>query len=216
MCTGDAVNATKARLAMKSYRMNLQVSSDVLKTGRSMQAESQDLWSVLILDRMPFTVKLQSVLPAQTQIFVIINDWSDLKDYEKLSDERVCRFYLWPLNWELIIDDIRAISLAERFLTRGKIEAGGLLIDTNAHTVSYGIETVLLRKKEYELLSCLMKNRGRVLSRSALLEMVWDFNSQITTNTVDVHISRLRKILKTNFGLNAVIKTIPCAGYLFT
>ena len=57
----------------------------------------------------------------------------------------------------------------------------------------------------------MMLNEGKVLSRETILENVWDRNANIFTNTVDVHINKLRKKIKTD---EKFIRTIPCSGYL--
>ena len=210
MWTQDPIAATRAESAMRHHKMQLKVVC-----GEYLDKSDLDKYSVVVVDRLP-AQKILSILSSPVNsIFVIVKDWSELEFYEQQNDFRVCKFYLWPINWNLLIDDIRAISIVKHYIATGVVEANGLSIDINLHTLSDGQKSVSLRKREYELLVCLMKNKGRVLSRDALLEMVWDINSQINTNTVDVHISRLRRIMRFNFGTDSVIKTVPCVGYLF-
>ena len=73
---------------------------------------------------------------------------------------------------------------------------------------------IYLRNKEFSLLEYFMKNVGKVLSRTQILEDVWDRNICCPTNTVDVHVSNLRKKLHKKFSLN-LIKTVYCIGYIF-
>jgi len=73
---------------------------------------------------------------------------------------------------------------------------------------------IKLRNKEFCLMEYFMKNFGKVLSRTQLLEAVWDRNICCATNTVDVHVSGLRKKLRFFTGLN-LIKTVHCIGYIF-
>jgi DNA-binding response OmpR family regulator len=74
--------------------------------------------------------------------------------------------------------------------------------------------SIRLRNKEYSLLEYFMKNCGIVLSRTRLLEDVWDRNIICPTNTVDVHVSSLRHKLRKYANL-VPIKTIHCIGYFF-
>lgn len=73
---------------------------------------------------------------------------------------------------------------------------------------------IRLRNKEYSLLEYFLRNCGKVLSRTRLLEDVWDRNILCPTNTVDVHVSSLRRKLK-KYASFAPIKTVHCIGYIF-
>ena len=70
-----------------------------------------------------------------------------------------------------------------------------------------------LRSKEFSLLQLFMLNPGKVFTRSDLLELIWDSFATVSTNTVDVHVARLRKKLK-ECESHLAIKTIPCVGYV--
>lgn len=70
-----------------------------------------------------------------------------------------------------------------------------------------------LRNKEFSLLEYFLNNIGRVVSRTQLLEEVWDRNICCSTNTVDVHISKLRKKI-TNQTNKCFIRTVHCIGYI--
>ncbi len=72
------------------------------------------------------------------------------------------------------------------------LEAGGIKIDENQHTVFAGNQQLFLTVKEFDLLVLLIKNRGNVLTREQLLESVWGLSSEIESRTVDVHIRTLR------------------------
>lgn len=73
---------------------------------------------------------------------------------------------------------------------------------------------IRLRNKEFSLLEFFMRNVGKVVTRTQILEEVWDRNIFCPTNTVDVHISKLRSKICKNLKL-PVIKTIHCIGYVF-
>lgn len=92
------------------------------------------------------------------------------------------------------------------------LEAGGIKIDENQHTVFAGNQQLFLRVKEFDLLVLLLKNRGNVLTREQLLESVWGLSSEIESRTVDVHIRTLRAKLG-EYEKN--IETIRGVGYKF-
>lgn len=72
---------------------------------------------------------------------------------------------------------------------------------------------VILTFKEYELLMYLMENRARVVEREELLDELWDYNAEIETRTLDIHIRTLRQ--KLGEEGSTYIKTIRSVGYRF-
>lgn len=87
-----------------------------------------------------------------------------------------------------------------------------LVLDTGGRTVACAGKEVSLTPKEFFLLEYLMRNRGRVMSRQALLEHVWDVNADPFTNTVETHIVNLRKKLKQK-NKREIICTVSGTGY---
>jgi DNA-binding response OmpR family regulator len=90
--------------------------------------------------------------------------------------------------------------------------SGELILDAAAYTVTYSGEPVALTFKEFELLKCLLENKGRVMSRDALLNRVWGYDYIGETNTVDVYIRFLRSKIDARFDVK-VITTVRGAGY---
>jgi DNA-binding response OmpR family regulator len=89
-----------------------------------------------------------------------------------------------------------------------------LILDDKAKIVTRNGKEILLTATEYRLLITLLKNRGRVLSRTYLLENVWDINFNMGTNVVDVYINYLRKKIDANFEPK-LIHTVIGMGYIF-
>lgn len=87
-------------------------------------------------------------------------------------------------------------------------------LDFNTRRLFVKNRSLPLRNKEFTLLSYFFKNIGRVLSRTQLIEEVWDRNMCWATNTVDVHVSHLRRLLKKHCD-RELIKTVHCIGYIF-
>ena len=92
---------------------------------------------------------------------------------------------------------------------------GTLKLDKNSRMFFISNKRVFLRNKEFNLMEYFMRNVDVVLSRTRILEEVWDRNICCPTNTVDVHVSKLRQKLSA-YNCNAFIKTIHCIGYKFS
>ncbi|MDA8276342.1 MAG: response regulator transcription factor [Actinomycetota bacterium] len=96
-----------------------------------------------------------------------------------------------------------------------QLEAGGIVVDTDRHLVFVRGEEVHLRRKEFELLTLLMENVGRVLTRDVLIDRVWGADYYGDTKTLDVHIKRLRSHLEEDPSSPRLITTIRGVGYRF-
>jgi len=95
-----------------------------------------------------------------------------------------------------------------------QLAAGDLLLDRRTKRVSRGQRDVNLSPTEFRLLEQLMRNPGRVYSRTQLLDTVWGRDVEVDERTVDVHIGRLRKSLSRGREQDP-IRTVRAAGYAF-
>lgn len=93
------------------------------------------------------------------------------------------------------------------------LAVGPLVMDVEKHQVAVRGQNVELTKKEFDLLHCLLENKGRVLTREALLDAVWGFDFMGETNSVDVYIRFLRSKLDDAFDLK-LIHTVRGVGYV--
>ena len=92
------------------------------------------------------------------------------------------------------------------------LEAGSVSLNTRTHEVFIADVPVELTKTEFKLLKLLIENPRKVFSREQILDAVWGVNAFLGDRTVDVHILRLRKILKPH-GADRMITTVRGAGY---
>ncbi len=90
---------------------------------------------------------------------------------------------------------------------------GDLELDRLAHEVRREGREIILQPREYRLLEYLMKNAGQVVTRTMLLENVWDYHFDPQTNVIDVHVSRLRSKIEKDFD-KPLLRTIRGAGYM--
>ena len=93
-----------------------------------------------------------------------------------------------------------------------RITVGDLEIDCLKRQVRRSSRTIELQPREYKLLEYLARNEGRVVTRTMLIERVWDYHFDPGTNVVDVHISRLRRKVDTGFE-RPLLHTVRGAGY---
>lgn len=93
------------------------------------------------------------------------------------------------------------------------IEHKGALLHTGENTLTYKNEKISLSKNEFRILHILMKNKGKIVSREKLMEVLWETDSFIDENTLTVNVGRLRKRLE-NAGLTDFITTKFGIGYM--
>ena len=97
----------------------------------------------------------------------------------------------------------------------GVISAGPVNIDIDRHLVTINGSTIALPLKEFELLEFLVRNSGRVLTRTQLIDRVWGSDYFGDTKTLDVHVKRLRAKIEVDPANPVYIQTIRGLGYKF-
>ncbi|RYE66004.1 MAG: response regulator [Oxalobacteraceae bacterium] len=98
-------------------------------------------------------------------------------------------------------------------LAEAPLRAGTVTLDPNSCTVTVENQQIDIGNAEYKLLKYLLAHRERVFSRAQLLDKVWGDHAVIEERTVDVHVLRLRKALKSADGL---IRTVRSVGYMLS
>ena len=94
-----------------------------------------------------------------------------------------------------------------------ELRVGDLEVDLLARTARRGDQEIELKPREFQLLEYLMRHAGQVVTRTMLLESVWDYHFDPQTNVIDVHISRLRQKIDREFE-QPLIHTVRGAGYV--
>jgi len=155
--------------------------------------------------------KIREKKPSQA-ILVLSSDYNLIRKIEVLG---VCDDYLLkPCEIEELLARVKALSRRGSVAHKAKITLGEFSIDLASLKFFRGGEEIRLRNKEFMLMEYFIKNPEVVLTRSMLLEKVWDMNVDPFTNTVDVHIRSLRKKINKDGDFDP-IQTIPKMGYLF-
>ena len=125
-------------------------------------------------------------------------------------------YLIKPVSLKALSARIKALlRRSDGFDEQRVINTGRLQLNQDAHQLRIDGVSVHLGTTEYRLLEFFMQHPEKVYSRAQLLDFVWGQNTYIEERTVDVHVLRLRKTLKTHAADN-VIQTVRGAGYLFS
>jgi len=92
------------------------------------------------------------------------------------------------------------------------LKTGDLELDLLTRKIKRGQKKIELQSREFNLLEYMLRHKGQIVTRTMLLEAVWDYHFDPQTNVIDVHISRLRKKIDDQGG--KIIKTVRGAGYI--
>ena len=116
-----------------------------------------------------------------------------------------------PFSFDEFLARVRAL-LRRKKDSISELSFGQLRIDVVAHKVFAGNREIILSPKEFAILHYLLRNKGRVVSRTQILENVWGYDYNPSTNVVDVHIKTLRE--KTGqFIQGDIIRSVRGVGY---
>jgi DNA-binding response OmpR family regulator len=117
-----------------------------------------------------------------------------------------------PFDARELLARIHALLRRDKVHRTGVIRVGDLEIDANARVVSRAGQTISLTPREFSLLEALARNEGRTLTRSVILDSVWN-NEESLENTVNFHITSLRKKVDAPFP-EKLIHTVHGIGYV--
>lgn len=118
-----------------------------------------------------------------------------------------------PFSFAELLARLRAVLRRGAALAHNTIVVGDLVIDLVGRRVERSGRRIELSAREFALLECLGRSADQVLSRTMLLERVWDMHQEPLTNVVDVHINRLRRKVDHGFA-RPLIHTIRGVGYV--
>jgi two-component system OmpR family response regulator len=117
-----------------------------------------------------------------------------------------------PFALDELLARLRAMTRRDPVPRPTTLSVGDLRLDPARHTVSRGETQLSLTPKEFSLLEHLMRHAGQAVSRSDIIDHVWDFAYDGTSNVVDVYVGYLRAKIDRPFGRRDIV-TIPGVGY---
>ena len=117
-----------------------------------------------------------------------------------------------PYAFSELLARVEVLLRRNKKTSKHILQAGSLKMNLENYTVTRKGQKIELKPREFRLLEYLMRHKGQIITRTMLLENVWDYNFDPQTNVIDVHISRLRS--KIDKGLDKeLIKTVRGIGY---
>jgi heavy metal response regulator len=118
-----------------------------------------------------------------------------------------------PFSFDELLARIRAILRRQGPDKEVVLRIGNLALDTISHTANRGNKTIQLTTKEYGMLEYLLRNKGRLLTKSQILEHVWDYDFDCNSNIVEVYVRYLRRKIDDGFE-QKLIHTVRGSGYV--
>lgn len=119
-----------------------------------------------------------------------------------------------PFDFEELHIRVEAlVRRAQKDVPVTQLAVADLELNLLTHTVMRSGQKLILQPREFRLLEYLMRHAGQVVSRTMLLENVWDYHFDPQTNVIDVHISRLRQKIDKDFD-SPLLKTVRGEGYV--
>jgi len=116
----------------------------------------------------------------------------------------------YPFPMQELLARIQSLSRRPKSYIDKNLSLGDLTLDLDGKSIYKGNEEIEVRNKEYDLFEYLVRNKERPISRCELLDHVWDYREYIGSNTIDVHINRLRSKLEDK----NIIETVHGVGYI--
>ena len=121
-----------------------------------------------------------------------------------------------PFSFELLVAKIQAL-LRRTYDYQNEvsetIEYKGVILDLNSGTLSYKDKKIELTKNEHKILSLLMKNKEKIVSREKLMKLLWDDDYFVNENTLTVNVNRIRNKLE-DIGIRNFVTTKKGEGYI--
>jgi two-component system OmpR family response regulator len=212
----DRETAQFLQRSLRESGHNTDIAGDG-ETGFAMARDGD--YDVLVVDRMLPRRDGLSVVTAlragglRTPV-LILSALGDVDDRVKGLRAGGDDYLPKPYQYSELLARIEALarrSAPEEQATRYGV--GDLTLDRLSHKVTRGGDPITLQPREFRLLEYLMKHAGQVVTRTMLLENVWDYHFDPQTNVIDVHISRLRSKIDKGFA-KPLLHTVRGAGYM--
>lgn len=176
-------------------------------------------YDALIVDRMLPHVDgltiIQTLRAADSRVpALILSALGDVDDRVKGLKAGGDDYLVKPFAFAELLARLEALLRRREISSmQTRLKVADLEMDLLAHKVTRGGQVIHLQPREYKLLEYMMCHAGQVVTRTMLLENVWEYHFDPQTNVIDVHISRLRQKIDRDFGKPLVV-TVRGAGYM--
>mgnify|MGYP001795487387 FL=1 len=193
----------------------VDIAQDGIEGWDYTQAAKYDLILLdLMLPRLDGISLCKKLRSAQCQSLILMLTARDTTNDKIVGlDAGADDYLVKPFNLEELSARIRALQRRSRELTPPTLQHGDLRLDPTSQVVTYREKLLTLTPKEYLLLEYFIRHPGHVLSRSALLDKLWEYDKESGEGTVRSHITNLRSKLKAVGSSKHVIETVYGMGY---
>lgn len=170
-------------------------------------------YSVIVLDLMlpkkdGLTIAKELRAEGVHTPILILTAKGEILDKVNGLDSGADDYLVKPFAFEELVARVRALTRRPDKIQRDITKVGDVVLDIKLQEVYKKDKTVLLSKKEYQLFEYLVKNKEKTVSKEEIISHVWDYDTNILPNTVEVFIKYLRNKLGKD-----IIKTIRGFGY---
>ncbi len=153
---------------------------------------------------------------SEVPIIVVTSRDSDIDELMSMNlgaDDFVTK----PYNTQILLARIESIlkRVNRNLKTSDVLEYNDMKVNLSNGTINYNNETIEITKNELKILSYLIKNKGKIVSREKLMNYLWDCEMFIDDNTLSVNVTRIRKKLE-EIGLKNIIETRRGLGYIIS
>ncbi|KJV55380.1 transcriptional regulatory, C terminal family protein [Orientia chuto str. Dubai] len=165
-----------------------------------------------------FTQKLRAAAQKKSSqtdvpIIFILNQNDNIEVYKKL-DNGLIEILQYPYTDSDIISAIKSLLRKSNLVLKNRIlKYKDLTMDLSTYKVYRGDKLICLGPTEFKILQLLLEEPKVILSRERIIECVWGREHKIELRTVDVHVNRLRNVIKNNKFEPTLIKTVRASGY---
>jgi DNA-binding response OmpR family regulator len=200
---------------LKEERYAVDVAAD---GEQGLQLATEHPYGLLILDIMlplldGLTLCRRARAEGVTAPVLLLTARDTVEDKVAGLDSGADDYLTKPFAFAELLARVRALLRRGGPQQQTRLKAGDLELDPATHRVWRAGKEIVLTNKEYALLDFLLRNKNRVLTRTAIIEHVWDISYDPMTNIVDAHIRALRAKVDRDFPQPLII-TVRGAGYM--
>ena len=225
------INQVKIAVIEDDENMRLLIAQRLIQEGfQVIEAAEGNAAQALILEEQPHIVLLDWMLPGKSGMEIctalrqhdyagiVIMVTAKAQDVDKIDAYHfgVSDYITKPFNMEVLIallnNKVKYIVNAEK---SDSVKFANMEHHPNSHLLMREGKKVELTILENRILLYFLKNRNKVINREELMLVVWGYNSDVNTRTLDMHIVRLRKKIEVNPEMPLFVQTVRGIGYKF-
>lgn len=215
MVEDDARIATPLAKDLRYQHHSVDMANDGIEGWEYAQAKDYDLILLdVMLPRLDGVELCKRLRLAGCEAIVLMLTARDTTSDKVIGlDAGADDYLVKPFKLEELAARIRALQRRSREFKPAMLQHGALQLDPVSQQVTYGSKLLTLTPKEYLLLDYFMRHPTQVLSRSALLDQLWEFNQESGEGTIKTHLTNLRSKLKAAGSPKHFIETVYGVGY---